>query len=807
MKKIYFLIAQTFCVCTLFAQSQGTINGQISTPDGVAEYATVMALSAIDSSLVKAGYSDVDGHFEVGPVKAGQYFLKITFIGFDDYQSNVFSISEGVAFTVPSISLITNTHELDEVVVKAKKPLVEIQPDKTVFNVEGSINATGNDALELLRKAPGIVVDNNDNVILQGKSGVQIYINNKPSYLTGDDLANFLKGMQSTEIEAIEIITNPSSKYEAEGNAGIINIRIKKNKNFGTNANINAGYSYGIFSRYNSSVSLNNRNEKSSLFATYGNSTGLSYNYNDFYREQNGFQLDQHNRETSEFTNQNYRVGADFYLGDKSTIGVMSNGYFSNRDETSKINTEIATLDNQEVFKLLHASGDNMSARQNLNFNLNYRFDNKNGSTINIDADYGYFNNENNNNQPNTYLEPDGETIIERRDFLSITPTTINIYTAKIDYERPALKGTLSIGAKVSYVNTDNTFDFFNIVDGGQIRNIDRSNDFSYLENVTAGYINYQTKIEKWAFQVGLRGEQTHSDGMLTAYKPDSDDQVVRDYFDIFPSAGVTYDLNKKNSFRLSYSYRIDRPKYQDLNPFEYQLDELTFQRGNAFLNPQYTGNIQLSHTFNYRLNTSLSYSKTTDQMAEVTDRDPRNELAGFITQLNVAEQDVISLTVSYPTSITKWWNIFTNVNAYHTQINSDYGAGKVLDLNANVLSLYLQNTISLPKEYSFELSGFYNSPSIFGSIQANKMWAMDAGIQKKLWNGRANIKVSISDIFKTQQWGGISTFGGFYINAKGGWESRRLKFNFSYLIGNNEVKSARKRNTGLEDESNRIKG
>src|SRR4030095_6445057 len=256
---------------------------------------------------------------------------------------------------------------------------------------------------------------------------------------------------------------------------------------------------------------------------------------------------------------------------------------------------------------------------------------------------------------------------------------------------------------------------------------------------------------------------------------------------------------------RLSYSRRIDRPNYQDLNPFEYKLDELTFRKGNPFLKPQYSNSYQLSHTFNYTLNTSISYSRTTDLMTEITDTAGMG--GAFITMENVAQQDVVSFNVSYPFAPAKWWNIFANASVYNTHNKADFEEGKIVDIQATTFNFYGQNSFTLPKDFVLEISGWYNSPGIWGgNFATSEMWSMDAGIQKKLWKSRGNIKLSVSDIFNSQHWSGYNSFGNLSIHANGGWESRQVRVNFTYLFGNSEVKGNRDRKTGLEDESKRIK-
>lgn len=791
----------------LYAQSAGKITGSLLDADGIPiSYANVMLFSAADTNLVKAEITDDKGLFELGGIPAGNYWIKASFVGLPDFKSESLLVEAGKTLALPAFRLQPATNDLAEVVVKAQKPLIEVKPDKMVFNVEGSINAQGNTALELLRKSPGVMVDNNDNVMLQGRSGVRIYIDGKPSPLSSSDLAAYLSTLQSSEIEAIEIITNPSSKYDAQGNGGIINIKIKKDKNLGANGNFDAGYSIGQLPRYNAKLSGNYRNKKVNLFGSYGYGDGKNRNLFNLYREQSGLSFDQRNINLSNWNNHNFRAGADYFMSKKSTIGFMANGNISDFTSNSDSRTPISVIGSGVVDSMLLAGTQNEGMRSNYNFNINYAFDAGNGTTWNVDADYGLFENDGEEYQPNRYTDPTGTEVFDERIYANETPTTINIYTFKIDHERNLLGGKLGTGIKLAQVNTDNTFNFYNVINGDRVLDETRSNLFDYKENVNAAYLNYSGKIsEKFNYQLGLRAEQTNSEGDLTAHQSTEDDNVKRSYLDFFPSGGLTYQANPMNSFQLTYSRRIDRPSYKDLNPFQNRLDELTFQQGNPFLNPQYSNNFQLTHTYKYMYNTTLGYSRTTDLITRITDTS--GESASYITWLNLAQQDVYSISFSAPIQITKWWNSYLSLTGSHMDNSADYGEGKIVDLQATSFNGYAQQTFSLPQDLKLEISGWYASPGIWGgNFKTTGMGNVDIGLQKKILEGRANLKVSVSDVFRTNRWSGISQFGELYIETSGSWDSRRLNVNFSYRFGNDEVKAARRRKTGLEDEQNRIK-
>ena len=790
-----------------FAQnSSAQIKGQVLSSNAQAlEYANVRLHKASDSTVVKLEYTQADGTFHIANVEPGQYRIAVSFVGYPNYLSPIHELQAGQELTLPAIKLQEAPAELQGVTVKAQKPLLEIRPDKTVFNVEGSITASGSNAFDLLRKSPGVVIDNNDNITMLGRAGIRIYIDGRPSPMQGSDLAQFLRSLQSNEIEAIELITNPSAKYDAQGNAGIINIRLKKDKKLGANGNVNLGYSTGEKAWYNGGLSANYRNKKTNLFGSYNYSDNEFLNYMTMDRNQLGARFNQKSDMGNVSQNHNFKLGADWFLNKQETFGVLASGFLGNNGYYSNGRTEISRLGQSNLDSILIAKSDNSGQRNNLNFNLNYRFDNGKGKTLNLDADYGLFRNTGEEFQPNYYYDAAEQVKLTERIFAYSAPTNIDIYTFKADFENKLWGGQLGAGIKASYVRTDNTFDFFNVLDNVKVLNIDLSNQFIYTENVNAAYVSYSRQLKKWGFNAGLRAEQTNSEGDLQAYKPVNDDNVQRHYLDFFPSGGVTYNLNQKNTFALNYSRRVNRPSYQDLNPFQNRLDELTYEQGNPFLKPEYAHNLQLRHTFSSRFNTTLSYSHTQDQITRFLDT--AGTKANYITWLNLANQYAYSVAFSAPIQIKKWWNSFTNMTGSHVRNQADFGEGKIVSLNASTFNVYSQQTFTLPKGWSAEVSGWYNSPSLWGgTFKMNAMWSMDMGIQKKIMKDKGNIKLGVSDIFKSNKWTGISRFGALNLDIAGGWDSRRLKLNFTYNLGNSEVKAARRRSTGLEDEQRRIK-
>ena len=439
---------------------------------------------------------------------------------------------------------------------------------------------------------------------------------------------------------------------------------------------------------------------------------------------------------------------------------------------------------------------------KNVYLNTNYRFADTLGHVFNVDADYGYYDSKRLNDQPNTYFNGSETIKLYERIYQMNTPTNISILTFKTDYEQNFLKGKLGIGFKLSHVRTDNTFDFFDFVNGEKTPNQDRSNQFVYSENINAGYFNYNKSWGKVNFQGGLRVEHTVSDGNLTSTQANKDNRVKRNYVNLFPSGGLTYTLNRHNSLGLTYSRRLERPNYKSLNPFEWKTDELSYSKGNAFLKPQYTDNIKLSNTYKYTLTTSISYSYIRDFFAQITDtiEGTRN----FLMEQNIANQRVINIGISYPFQIAKWWDVFISIDAYRSSFEATNE--KYVPITRTTASMYGQNTFTLPKKWKMEVSGWFSTPSVWGGTYlAKSLGSLDIAFQKKIFNERISARLAFSDVFFTSYWRGDMQFGDLKIRGKGGWESRQIRLNLSYNFGNNQVKSARNRNTGLEDEKGRI--
>ncbi len=810
MKVFYTLTILSIC-SLLSAQTPGNLKGQLQNTDGEAVmYANVALYTTTDSSLAKVETSDETGIFNLKNISPGNYYLVASYVGLKELKKDGIQVKPDQNIDLGKLVFPSTDVELEGVSIVTQRSMVEVKPDRTVFNVEGTINSVGTDALSLLRKAPGVTVDNQNNINVLGRSGVLLYVDGKPLPLTGDDLTNYLESLPAEQLDRIDIITNPGAKYEAEGNAGILDLRLKKDKSIGANGSVSGTYSQGRYDRYNLNSSANYRNKVFNIFATAGVGEQTSFHDMVWENYQNGLFLDETNESTNEQFNYNYRVGMDFFVAKNHTIGFLVGGSERFEDRNSLNRIAIAPQDMpNDVDSLLVAYNTEDNQRSQNTYNLNYVFNNGKGRTINIDLDYGDYRNESERLQPNQYYDANEETLLTEIINSFDTPSDIDIYTAKIDYEDKLLGGTFGIGSRLSRVVSDNTFLFFDVINGEPIRNDRRSNIFEYRENVYAGYISYTRKIgEKLNISAGLRAEQTDASGDLQAFLPELQEPPVDlNYLNWFPSAGVTYQVAPRHSLALNYGRRINRPDYNVLNPFFNQLSELSFRKGNPRLNPEIVNNVELGYTFDYRYNFKIGYSLTTDQITRLIAPDENDPRAGFLTWDNLAEQTIISFNASAPIQVNKWWNAFINFSASHIDNQADYGDGAVVDVQAFTYNIYQQHTFNLPAKFNAEVSGYFSGPGVWGGVfEYESNWGLDIGLQRRFLQDQLNVKISASDLFYQNGWDGFSEFAGLFSTGSGRWDSRRVTLSVSYQFGNQNIKS-RKRKTGLEGEADRVGG
>lgn len=810
---VFFLIFSKLLTAQV---SEGSISGSVI--DGgdqkIIDAATISLYKAKDSSLVKINLADKTGNFLFEHIPSGKYYLLATSTGHFQTYSRLLEVNINSTVNAGTLQLSDNTKTLAAVNINAsiKKPFIERKIDRTVINVDAAITNAGTTALEVLEKSPGVTVDKDGNISLKGKQGVMIMMDGRPSYLSGQELTNVLKNMPSSAIDQIEIMTNPSAKYDAAGNSGIINIKTKKNKLKGLNGSVSAGVIQGRYTKTNNSVNLNYRTGKINLFGNYNYSSWKGYE--DLYIlrkfrnsvtknletifDQNSFM-----RYSGQY--QNLKIGMDFYANKKTTAGVVFSG-FVNPSRHPGVNTTLLKNADNITDSIVVANNSDKGKSNNFsaNFNLRHSFDTT-GKEFSVDLDYLTYYQTKDQYLVNHYLNPDYSVRRPENELKGTLPATINIYSAKTDFTFP-LKKTAKIetGLKSSYVTTDNNALYQNNTAAGYVTDEGKTNHFIYKENINAAYINYSRQIKKFGLQAGLRAENTNAQGHQVGDSTRADSSFTKNYINLFPTVYISYEADKKNTFSINYGRRIDRPAYQDLNPFYYFLDEYTYQVGNTLLQPQFTDNIELSHTYSGFLTTTINFSKTnnvfTDVLKQIT-----SERKTFQTKENIASRTNYGLAVSAYFPVTK----FLTTNIYSNVVHDTYkGAldGGYLNVKGATFFGNISNQLKFKKGWNAEISGFYRTRGIEGQIIMNPMWRLDAGLQKEVFKNKGSLKLSVRDIFSSQNFSGYVNYQDIDVYIKSRHDNTTASLTFSYRFGKPLQNQQRRKTGGASDEQSRVK-
>jgi iron complex outermembrane recepter protein len=810
-------IITTLLLLTLsgYLKAQTTIKGTVQEENNSPlEAASISLFNGADTTAYKNGVTDKNGIYNFSSIPAGTWYIRVSAIGHSPVNGTPFNIASGnKKMDLPVFILKKHNSELQSVAVVIKKPFIEQKSDRILVNADASPANSGTSVMDLLEKSPGVSVDKDGNISLKGKQGVTIMIDNRPTYMTGAQLAIYLKSLPSSAVDQLEIMSNPSAKYDAAGNSGIINIKTKKNKARGFNGSTTLTYTQGKYAKPGGSLNLNYRVNKVNIFFNGGynywqgfQNLDINRNYLNVGDKQINsiFTQNTHMKFLSPETN--LKLGMDYFLNSKTTLGVVFSGYLNNETNISQSYISLKNASNV-TDSLVQSFGNIHGIWSNGTVNLNFRrqFDSS-GRELTADADYIHYKSSSNQLFQNYTYDPYMQ-LLSSNMLNGDLPSTINIYSLKTDYTHPFQhEFKLEAGLKTSFVSTDNKANYYNVIGNDYIPDTTKTNYFVYHENINAAYINLTKKIKKWNFQAGLRIENTNYDGhqygnIYTVNNNDS--SFKKSYLNAFPTAYVTYELNDKNSFNLNFGRRIDRPDYGDLNPFLFFLDEYTYQAGNPYLQPQYTTNIELSHTYHNILTTTLNYSNTQNFFAETFQQDDH---ATIVRRGNIGRRENAGIAVSLNMPLTKWWTTTVYVNVNYNHFTGDL-YGENLDVDAITGMGNMTNMFKFKNGWSAELSGWYRTRGIEGQIFIQPLGQTSAALAKQIMKEKASLKLGLRDIFYTQQVSGNINFQQTEATFHNTRDSRQLSLTFTYRFGKT-VQGARnnRHSGGADDESSRLK-
>jgi len=797
LNRMLILVFLAFFSNLLFAETSGIIKGRvIDSKNNPVEFATASLMNSKTKQLIKGQVCNDKGEFLIDKVKPGEYILAVTMIGYAKNESEKLVIdSKNHKVVEKNVVLAESSQQLSNVEVVAKRKFIEQTVDKMIVNPDASITTASENVYEILKKLPGVTVDNSDNISLKGKQNVKVLIDEKPTYVSATQLAAMLKGMQGKNIERIEIIENPSARYDAEGNSGIINIKTKHNKAPGFNGSTFAGAEISSKFGWNGGLDLNMNYGKLNVYGNYSlynwaGSNGMTATRNFTSAALQGAHQLINTDGTYDGQSYNYKVGADYFIRKNHVVSVMmrgSNGHNNNNDQ----NTTSFTDKYMNVDSTLISKSNTNQHWKNRTYNANYKWDiDSIGQSLSVDFDYAWFNYTSPNNQNGIFYNSAGNSL--NHDILvnTLQGNDINIYTAKLDYVLPlGKKFNFEAGAKASFVNTDSKID----MTGYLIQN----DHFIYKEDIQAAYINGRAQFNKTTLQLGLRLENTVSKGTSVTTNQVNDTS----YLKIFPSFFVQQTLNKDNNINFKYSYRIGRPDYDMLNPFRWMVDPYTYNVGNPNLKPQFTHSLGLSHSFKNTLITSLGYNYTKGIFTQII---RQNDATKSIYQTNENLNNSIDFNASETVQLqpTKWWRLNGTVTGMYKEIQFSSNTGSTI--NRWSINGDMSNNFSLPYKVEMEVTGRYSSAQLISNIIVRPRYTIDLGLQRKVFKDKGTIKVAVSDIFDTGRGSAYAKYDNVDIDVKNRYDSRRLQISFNYNFGKAEFKTRGNRSTASSEEQSR---
>ncbi|WP_313672330.1 outer membrane beta-barrel family protein [Sphingobacterium multivorum] len=797
MKRYFYLLLLNFLI-TSFAYAQVKVTGKVHVENNVPlASATAYLMKAKTTVILKAVVTDENGEYQFSDIQAGSYYVEAKMVGYTTNKSNVFDISKS-NHKVPAILLNTDTRKLQEVAVEGKRPMVESKPGKLVLNVENSPLAAGNNALDIVQRAPGVSLDNNNNLQLMGQSGVSVTIDGRQTYMSGEQLVNFLKSTDGNQIKSVEVITTRAAKDDAEGAVGTINIVLKKNRMEGFNGTFNMTAGRGEKLRGNSSLSLNYKKNNTTVFGSYAYSDEKSHRklLLDRVIQNKGEKTYFKQRSILDEKEQNhsYRFGVEQRTSARNTLTLQFNGSnnieYNDNDSKTNVGKSFTTLDSLLIST---SQFKELFDRYSANLNNEFRID-SNGRKLTLDLDWSKFKSSKRVGYNNQYFDGQMDAITPEEIQRSRMPIGIDIYVAKLDYEQPLSKvSKLEMGAKYSNVTSDNDLTFEDFLNNSWINNEKRTNHFVYKEQIAAGYIDYNNTIGKWGLKVGARGEYTFSDGnSLTLNK-----QVKRNYFKLFPNANLTYTLHENHILSLGYARKITRPNYRQLNPFDYFIDKLTFERGNPYLNPQFSNEFTLNYTLMQRYNVTLGINDVRDAIVESMGQDSVLKQTWVIRE-NLGKNLTAYLNLNIPVTVSKIWSMNNNITGIHFNFDGMV-SGYPLKRTSFLLQATSMHNLKLAKSLSANVNLRYFSPFNYNVYDMKARWDMEVGATKTFKDQRSSLKLAVSDLFNTGNQNLKTNFGDFDSSIRQYQDRRVVRLTYSYKFGNLK-NNYRKKDTSNEE-------
>lgn len=789
------------------AVNKGVIKGKlIDARNEAVPYANILLRNEADSALYKGELSNDQGVFLFDLVKNGRYFIEIQSIGFEKlFRQNIEINDINQEIDLGVLILNTSSQTLNAVTITSERPFIEKKADRTVVNVENnSINA-GSSVIEVMDKLPGVQVTQDGQISLKGNQNVNVFIDGKPAVLSGEELANRLKGMHSSTVQKIEIITKPSAKYEAAGSAGIINIVTKRNSREGLNGTVNAGYGQGRYEKYNAGFNLNFKHAWYNLFLNYSFAHRKDFHSGDSKRN-----FLNSTNPTPEIIFESYGlkmnnshtpvVGADLQLSKKSSLSLVANGLANLADNSVKTLSTTFGTDHSQLSSFDFLNG---SVNAWYNYSGSARFQHQidtTGKEFSIDLDYSNY--WNNSDQDYTDIERDSNgNFVNEAVLTADQKGTLSIYAAKADYTHPFKKNMrLETGVKSSYVSSDKDTRFFNEKSGSMVFDSSMSNHFIYSENINAAYLNGSKEYAKLTLQAGLRAEQTIVNGkqLITGQT------FNRSYIQLFPSFFFDYKVNDDHGINILFGRRVDRPDYEDMNPLRYFINSTTYGEGNPYLKPQTSYNSEITYSYKNSFFATFSHNYIRDFITGVLIQEADKGVV-VSTVMNFKSQSFYNLDLTYSKKLTKWWITNTTLSPYYGQVTGSTINYSLNKFGTPTFQFNTNNNFPFTEHLSADVGYNYayrrkNSATAFQSFSS-----FNVGVKLSVFNNRGSITCNVSDLFWDDRVRGTTNIESMVEVWNVKRDSRVVRINFSYRFGGNEKIGRVRGNTSTDEEKRRV--
>lgn len=774
------------------------------------EFSNVILHKQNDISYVNATTTDSLGKFIIDDIENGNYFLEIVYVGYKTDTINNILLDKNSEINLDTFQLQIESNMLKGVEIVSSKPIIERKADRIVYNVENSAKSSGESAMDLLRSVPGVTVSGNDQIRVNGKSDVQVIINGKVEQLSTDQLASLLKSIQSSNIKKIEVVSNPSAKYDAEAKGGILEIQLKSSLSSGVNGSVYINYRQNEYASTETGFNINVNYKKFTLSTNYNFGYNNNYQKNYFSRDftdNNKIErFDENSFNKDKFINHYANLNMKYNINHKNTIGIGGELFqFRNpgvSNSTLNVYNDINTSENINTIQKTKNTGLGKGINPSLNLNYKSNLDTL-GSTLEVTYDYTHFNTHTESHLDMGYYDSLlNKLSIPDVDFIQKNPYLVNLHTSKINYSKPLKKEhSIEFGIKFTWTKTSNDIQFKNLVGTDYVYDSTKSNKFQYKENINAIYSTWSKKWKKgWSTNLGLRIEQTntnqHSFTLNTTTK--------RHYVDFFPSLFIQKNIKEKHSININYSRKIQRPNFEDLNPFLFYLSPYSVWTGNANLRPQYANITEFTYTYDNAYSFFIGHENLNNNYTHLIYQDDSTKISTY-KATNFKVRNNLNIGVNINKELFKWWTISYTAQYTFFKYNSVVNNSPFI-VTSNKFYISLDNTFILPKNFIINVFGFYTSPHYDATDIMKSDGMVNISVSKSFFDKKLKIRVAGNDIFATKNMSYNTNYFNVNSKSRNKWSSRFFSLTVTYNFQKGKQFQNTRVNKSNEEEKNRIR-